>query len=94
MESLTFHCLGPQWLASVAGEQQVQNWDKTSGGGCHSNIVELLMLVNQPQKWTLNGVISVGVFATLNGVTLRISNPKWRDKPKFYPNGVFFKTLP
>ena len=36
------------------------------------------MLVNQPKKWTLNGVISVGVFATLNGVTLRISNPKWR----------------
>ncbi len=43
------------------------------------------MLVNQPQKWTLNGVISVGVFATLNGVTLCISNPKWRDKPKSYP---------
>ena len=48
------------------------------GGGGYSYIVELLMLVNQPPKWTLNGVISVGVFATLNGVTLRISNPKWR----------------
>ncbi len=43
------------------------------------------MRVNQPPKWTLNGVISVGVFATLNGVTLRFSNsnkrksyPKWR----------------
>ncbi len=36
------------------------------------------MLVNQPKKWTLNSVISVGVFATLNGVTLRISTPKWR----------------
>ena len=43
--------------------------------GGHSNIV---LLVNQPPKWTLNGVISVGVFATLNGVTLCISNPKWR----------------
>ncbi len=35
----------------------------------HSNTVELLMLVNQPQKWTQNGVISVGVFTTLNGMT-------------------------
>ncbi len=32
------------------------------------------MLVNQP-KWTLNGVISVGVFAT----------PKWRDSTNFKP---------
>ncbi len=44
----------------------------------HSSIVELLMLVNRPKKWTLNGVIIVGVFPTLNDMTLRISNPKWR----------------
>ncbi len=44
------------------------------------------MLINQPQKWTLNGVISVGVFATLNGMTQHIFKPpKWRDKPKPYP---------
>ena len=43
------------------------------------------MLVNQPQKWTLNGVIGKGCFATLNGVTLHISNPKWRNEPKSYP---------
>ena len=53
--------------------------------GGHSHIMELLMLVNQPQKWTLNGVIGKGWFATLNGVTLHISNPKWRNKPKSYP---------
>ena len=47
--------------------------------------MELLMLVNQPQKWTLNGVIGKGWFATLNGVTLHISNPKWRNEPKSYP---------
>ena len=41
--------------------------------------------LNQPKKWTLKGVISVGVSATLHGVTIRISNPKWRDKPKSYP---------
>ena len=56
---------------------------------------ELLMLVNQPKKWTLNGVINAGVFATLNGVTLRISNPKWHDKPESYPKWcTFVKTLP
>ena len=43
------------------------------------------MLVNQPQKWTLNGVIGKGLFATLNGVTLHISNPKWRNEQKSYP---------
>ena len=43
------------------------------------------MLVNQPQKWTLNGVIGKGWFATLNCVTLLISNPKWRNEPKSYP---------
>ena len=53
--------------------------------GGHSHIMELLMLVNQPQKWTLNGVIGKGWFATLNGVTLHISNPKWRNEPKSYP---------
>ena len=63
-------------------------WNKlctyiTRGG--HSHIMELLMLVNQPQKWTLNGVIGKGWFATLNGVTLHISNPKWRNEPKSYP---------
>ena len=31
---------------------------KARGG--HSHIMELLMLVNQPQKWTLNGVIGKG----------------------------------
>ena len=53
--------------------------------GGHSHIMELLMLVNQPQNWTLNGVIGKGWFATLNGVTLHISNPKWRNEPKSYP---------
>ena len=53
--------------------------------GGHSHIMELLMLVNQPQKWTLNGVIGKGWFVTLNGVTLHISNPKWRNEPKSYP---------
>ena len=35
------------------------------------------MLVNQPPKWTLNGVISVGAFATLcgGGSTHLHSNP-------------------
>ena len=47
---------------------------KDARGG-HSHVMELLMLVNQPPKWTLNGVISVGEFVTLNGVTLRISYP-------------------
>ena len=37
-------------------------------GGGHSNVMELLMLVNQPRKWTLNGVIHTMVLATLNGV--------------------------
>ena len=32
----------------------------SGGGGGHSHIMELLMLVNQPQKWTLNGVIGKG----------------------------------
>ncbi len=44
------------------------------------------MLVNEPPKWTLNGVISVGVFtthATLNGV----------KKHNLTLNGVFIKTL-
>ena len=53
--------------------------------GGHSHIMELLMLVNQPQKWTLNGVIGKGWFATLNGVTVHISKPKWRNEPKSYP---------
>ncbi len=48
--------------------------------------MKLLMLVNQPRKWTLSGVISVGVFATLNGMTFHISNPKlaWY-MPNLYP---------
>ena len=62
------------WLCSACGPR-----------GGHSHIMELLMLVNQPQKWTLNGVIGKGWFATLNGVTLHISNPKWRNEPKSYP---------
>ncbi len=33
---------------------------KTRGG--HSNVMELLMLVNEPQKWTLSGIISVVVY--------------------------------
>ena len=32
------------------------------------HVMELLMLVNRLQKWTPSGVISFGVFATLNGV--------------------------
>ena len=32
--------------------------DRARGG--HSHIMELLMLVNQPQKWTLNSVIGKG----------------------------------
>ncbi len=67
---------------------------KTPGG--HSNIVELLILVNQPQKWTLNGIISVGVFATLNGVTPRISNPKCHGDGVSYLtlNGVYIRQNP
>ena len=30
----------------------------------HSHVMELLVLVNQPEKWTLRGVINVGVFTT------------------------------
>ena len=39
-------------------------------GGGESLTYGLLMLVNQPQKWTLSGVIKVGVFATLNSMVL------------------------
>ena len=62
----------------------INHYNSYARGG-HSHIMELLMLVNQPQKWTLNGVIGKGWFATLNGVTLHISNPKWRNEPKSYP---------
>ena len=47
-----------------------------------------LPLVSTPLHLeSINGVISVGVLATLNGVTVRISNPKWRtyNKAKSYP---------
>ena len=43
--------------------------------------MELLVLVNQPPKWTLSGVINIGVFATLNGVTPIHFKPY---KPKCY----------
>ena len=46
------------------------------GGGVTHNVMEVLMLDNQPPKWTLSGVISVGVFATLNSMTPCISKPK------------------
>ena len=87
-QQVTFFKLGPNCVTS-----QILKDLRHSRGG-HSHIMELLMLVNQPQKWTLNGVIGKGWFATLNGVTLHISNPKWRNEPKSYPMAYWPKPYP
>ena len=83
------YIIGPRSMSKTSMQLEDIFWnsipDTAQARGGHSHIMELLMLVNQPQKWTLNGVIGKGWFATLNGVTLHISNPKWRNEPKSYP---------
>ena len=69
----------------------------------HLNIMELLMLVYQPRKSTLNGIIHIMAFATLNGVRA-IPRPKWRGEQNLAPkwcgeqnltlNGVVNNVLP
>ncbi len=55
------------------------NFVLTIAGSCimipggHSHLMELLMLINQPQKWTLNGIFSV----------VNLLPYKWRDSMHF-----------
>ena len=66
---MAFHLETMVWLQTLELEEygtlfmqypyvEVSNKELAPGG--HSHIMELLMLVNQPQKWTLNGVIGKG----------------------------------
>ena len=60
-------------------EEEKTHWGPWRG---HSPHTLLPTRVRNPQKCTLNGVIYVTKFATLNGVTHEKSYPKWRKKGK------------